>query len=783
MKETSRKMKKPPQKMEAHARAVRKYYAAGDFERAFAHYRHVLMFGAAGMIHVTLRSKHDVAEPRERRYRVAEIDEVSETETKVAADLFGRRIATVVPCDPLRPLGKFVVPGSGTVIEIDDNQINTESGDYTHRVVSMWLAVDQNREGAVELASKVGLEHGRKNRTHQGVNYAETTTREDGVMGPRVYADAWCFSNVTLLGPREYRSSLVFCPVPDKSHVFYRDYVAWATYTALYACATKMDIEAVILPWMHEHYKTDVVNMIYHGILPDQSRVPTLETRFSNVIITRPSAPVGSYAAAGPSARSGQLVIHSMGILGLRPSENGRPDVPAHHALVDPAGLDFIKKNNPGGAEHLSRALYDFVGIKRFHRDVQEGITNTCDAVYHKYEGGRHVIHVVGPDFRKERNIMWHDAVAVLKRAYANVLNVAEDLPSEVGVIRIPLVSGGVFAGKFKAACVPELTARAVVAAMSEVESSRKKLRKVYWLCTFTEPEDTALYQRAYDLARSVRHYDYKNVTFPRTAPTTSVTARSVAHEYGTVGYAVDLWSKRDKTASKVKIGVMVAANSGRPGGSIGKALEDIPTIEHGAVTRGFNGELETQEESVVSEWLYGECNDNSECGERLFRSTICGLWGQMERQVPRTIQGVDYTKAAAAEYGDAWVVRDANLRSRGRANTVTATLVFVAGPNAQSKARPPQKKGDYGSMYYTANRSSANSYDEFKKGVEASVRAGLLAMQAEGVTHALVAYVSGGIYAGNHKRQIRDEFGRLVGDVASAIGYDATIVIVDRTM
>jgi hypothetical protein len=344
------------------------------------------------------------------------------------------------------------------------------------------------------------------------------------------------------------------------------------------------------------------------------------------------------------------------------------------------------------------------------------------------------------------------------------------------------LISGGVFAGKFNEhgrTCVPELTARAVVAAMTDVASSLGgPLRKEYWLCTFTEPKERELYQRAYDFARSVRHYDYKKKTFPSTALTKRIAVSRVAHPFGTVGYAVQLGSS---LGPRHKIGVMVAANSGRPGGSIGKSLEEIPTIEHDHVDKGFNGGMKTQEESVVSEWLYGECKGGRECGERLFRSTICGLWGQRARQVPQTIQNVEYTNAEAEAYGEAWVVRDAKLLSRGHTDTVTATLVFVAGPNAQSNPRPPQKKEDYGSMYYTTNWKSIRSYDEFKKGVEASVRAGLLAMQAEGVTHALVAYVSGGIYAGEYMAKIRREFERLVSDVASAIEYDATIVIVDR--
>ena len=157
-------------------------------------------------------------------------------------------------------------------------------------------------------------------------------------------------------------------------------------------------------------------------------------------------------------------------------------------------------------------------------------------------------------------------------------------------------------------------------------------------------------------------------------------------------------------------------------------------------------------------------------------------MWGQRARQSPKTIQGVEYKRADAADYGDAWVVRDAKLRSRGDDRTVTATLVFVAGPNAKNNLARPTTHEKYGSMYYTVNNRAVDSYKEFKGGVEASVRAGLLAMQAEGITHALVAYVSGGIYAGKHRDAIREEFEELVSGVASAIAYNATIVIVDKT-
>ena len=784
--------------MEGHLRAVRKYYAARDFDRAFAHYRHVLRFGARNdMGHVTLRSAYDVKQPDARgRSRVAEIGEVVEASGAAgAAQLLGQRIATLVPCDPKNPLGEFARFSRGSVeilesAERAEIQIHNESKStgYAHRVVSSWLVMEDNHKGAVELASKVGLYGGKGHRTHQGVKYEQMVAKGD-VWGPRVYADAWFFRSVTLLSSEGgYDSALVFFPAPDRSSASYRVCVAWATYTALYACATKMSINAVVLPWMHADYKADVIGMLYDGTLPDESSVPPLAYHFDRVIIAgapgsmkapvRASASSISVPVASGSGHDGgsPVRIHSMGILGLMPGKTGPSEV-ADHVLVDPAGLIFITKNDPGGAGSLSGAIYEFVGITSFPPEVQRGIRKPGDAVYHEYGSGgshHHVIHVVGPDFSKQHHITWHDAIAGLKEAYVNVLRVAESLPHEVRVVRIPLISGGVFAGKFKYACVPELTARAVVSAISEVAASSGPLLKEYWLCTFTEPHETALYARAFELARSVRHYDYKKQQFKSTASHKRIKVIMVEDPFGTVGYAASL-------GTRCKIGVMVAANSGRPGGSIGKALEVIPTIDHGTAKRGFNGELKTQEESVVSEWLYGECGGDRECGERLFRSTICGLWGQRARQSPQTIQGVDYTNADAAAYGDAWVVRDAKLQSRGRTDNVTATLVFVAGPNAQSEPRVPENDEDYGSMYYTANQKAARSYGEFKKGVEASVRAGLLAMQSEGITHALVAYVSGGIYAGDHKDKIRSDFQSLVSDVASAIRYDATIVIVDR--
>ena len=201
---------------------------------------------------------------------------------------------------------------------------------------------------------------------------------------------------------------------------------------------------------------------------------------YTGVTLKASAASIGSGAGSSHSDCY-PVQLHSMGILGLGPSDNGAPLVDPSHVLVDPAGLYFITSNTPGDARFLSEALYDFVGIRTFPDDVRQQIQKQGDAAYHKYGTGaseRHVIHVVGPDFGSKNDITWHDAIEELKKAYVSVIRVAERLPSEVRVVRIPLISGGVFAGKFSGTCVPELTARAVVCAIDEVTQLKKKTTK-----------------------------------------------------------------------------------------------------------------------------------------------------------------------------------------------------------------------------------------------------------------------------------------------------------------
>ena len=81
-------------------------------------------------------------------------------------------------------------------------------------------------------------------------------------------------------------------------------------------------------------------------------------------------------------------------------------------AIVDPAGLSYISGEAPPcNAGVASGAIYQWVGLSDLHSfpiGVVEAVTKPGQAKYHRYtdtEGkgtaARHVIHVVGPDFRE----------------------------------------------------------------------------------------------------------------------------------------------------------------------------------------------------------------------------------------------------------------------------------------------------------------------------------------------------------------------------------------------
>ena len=184
-----------------------------------------------------------------------------------------------------------------------------------------------------------------------------------------------------------------------------------------------------------------------------------------------------------------------------------------------------------------------------------------------------------------------------------------------------------------------------------------------------------------------------------------------------------------------LSIGVMVAGNSGRPGGAIYKPWFASPEQRLHAVRPGHR----TQEESIMAAWLVGSERTapqqlRSECDqlrrwayenmEKRFLRCLHSQWGMVENHVNAfegfidragepiapppewphgvrqrwlaTRQGVDYVNTQhEGDYGDAWALPDADLcvdKSDGGTTgwrffkldqIVRTTLIFVAGPNA----------------------------------------------------------------------------------------------------
>lgn len=225
------------------------------------------------------------------------------------------------------------------------------------------------------------------------------------------------------------------------------------------------------------------------------------------------------------------------------------------------------------------------------------------------------------------------------------------------------------------------------------------------------------------------------------------------------------------------KIGVMVAGNSGKPGGSVG-------TLDGEIRKRAVRADYETQEEDIVSDWLYTASADHS-VRNAVYGATIGQKWGMLDVRKgstnTKTIQGVNYVDAKNPNYhiyGEAWTVNDVLLSMKkfdgagvpyyDRSRTYQASLVFVSGPNAGCE------RGRTSSTGRTLNKHAAENYDYFRIGVKDAVRAGLDAMAAIGCDVALVARISCGIYAGDHKARINAEYNKLVNEVLDEQVYSS---------
>lgn len=248
--------------------------------------------------------------------------------------------------------------------------------------------------------------------------------------------------------------------------------------------------------------------------------------------VPSPSSPSSPLGPLGPSRRV--VTLQEFGVLGLRPDQNDETTsvtIPRDHIVVDPAGLPYITgKQKISGAGYLSGKIYARYHIKlQFNRQgpllkdytgfpyaVQKNVTAEGSAFAHEYHEGT-VIHVVGPNFKVEPASSMNEAVGRLKAAYASVIRAAEahvrgvimDNESNAykkgAVVRLPLISMGMFAGKYTDEQKYELTARAVTEALSEAHNAKKPKSKngpyiQYWLCLYhnKDTKEYKGYERAF---------------------------------------------------------------------------------------------------------------------------------------------------------------------------------------------------------------------------------------------------------------------------------------------
>ncbi|CAD7957804.1 unnamed protein product [Amoebophrya sp. A120] len=211
--------------------------------------------------------------------------------------------------------------------------------------------------------------------------------------------------------------------------------------------------------------------------------------------------------------------------------------------------------------------------------------------------------------------------------------------------------------------------------------------------------------------------------------------------------------SEREMDISPEEIAIVIAGNSGLPGGRtawISKKGEQLLDVKRVHASHG------SQEESVVSNWITNEARwffetllHNTGTADaykwvmwNLYAGTIGGKWGlynqdQESEEWCSTLQGVNYVKTEnPVDYSDCWVVRNTRIGPEDEDEKQYQTmdganewgmkiggLFFVAAPNAGSRLTP------VGSTARTLNKRASDSFlggegdfGFFLQGLEAAV-------------------------------------------------------------
>ena len=155
------------------------------------------------------------------------------------------------------------------------------------------------------------------------------------------------------------------------------------------------------------------------------------------------------------------------------------------------------------------------------------------------------------------------------------------------------------------------------------------------------------------------------------------------------------------------KIGILIAANAGKPAGGLGKL--DGTGISH---KHGFNRSFSTQEEDIIASWLQAEEHSWNRINpgvhfdvDELFRDNL-GVnvssgrpWGMLYPNIPlgkrctyHTIQGKNFTHnffdqtgvrmEQTENYNFAYSLKNKPISNTSKNSTKMTDLVFVYGPN-----------------------------------------------------------------------------------------------------
>jgi hypothetical protein len=256
------------------------------------------------------------------------------------------KIATVVASNSGRPGGACRAIDR-TVQNIHENHTMQEEDVISNWMIAETSALSEDKENRIAMMNLLfgpvsdafGLENpgGKDVRTKQEVDYKEgiATDIKTGTLskhlGPRIYADAWCYDEATLCEKKHgmrglmeyvtentYQTTLVFCSAPNahwpghrgatssmrrtysskanRDKTYFDEGVAWAVYTALYASA-QSGCNTVFLPFVGggvykgphkpsiDKFRETVNKMLQEGRLPDGTKVPALGRCFRRVAI------------------------------------------------------------------------------------------------------------------------------------------------------------------------------------------------------------------------------------------------------------------------------------------------------------------------------------------------------------------------------------------------------------------------------------------------------------------------------------------------------------------